>query len=82
MYIPVTLRDHKGRVVKKFDLNGSSKLQAVTLFIWRDMFLSILAHGSREHKAAIPRMLSDIENALGWKALVGVMYGRPKGTSS
>ncbi|GJE94358.1 hypothetical protein PsYK624_105270 [Phanerochaete sordida] len=79
LYIPVTIRSRKGRIVKRFDINGATHLEDASLFIWRDMFLSILAYGSQSHKSLIPKMLGDIEEAIGWKALVRLMYQQAKG---
>ncbi|EKM58938.1 uncharacterized protein PHACADRAFT_85922, partial [Phanerochaete carnosa HHB-10118-sp] len=76
LYIPVTIRNRKGRVVKRFDVNGATHLEDVTLFIWRDMFLSMLAYGSQRHKDLIPRMLGDIEDIMSWKAVVRLMFNK------
>lgn len=76
LYIPVTIRNRKGRVVKRFNVNGAAHLEDVTLFIWRDMLLSMLAYGSQQHKDMIPKMLCDIEEAMGWKAVVRLMYSK------
>ena len=79
MYIPVTLRNKKGEVIKKFEVNGALRLNSVALFIWRDMFLCMLAYGSKLHKKLIPKMLGDIENIMGWEALVRMLYTKSKG---
>jgi hypothetical protein len=80
MYLPVVLRNKKGGVVEKFDVNGAMHLEDVTLFIWRDMMLCILAYGTARHKSMIPVMLDDIEGIMGWKALVQLLYNKPKGS--
>ena len=79
MYIPVTLRDKKGRVVKKFDVNGALSLEDVALFIWRDMMLSILARGTSHQRDMIPRMLADIYSIMGWRPLVRLLSDQPRG---
>lgn len=80
MYVPVILRNSNGKTVKKFEVNGASRLEDVTLFIWRDMFLCMLCNSGRRGRIAISDMLGDIENVMGWKALVRMLYSRPKGT--
>lgn len=65
--------------MKRFYINGAVHLEDVTLFIWRDMFLSMLAHGSKQHKDMIPRMLGDIEDTMNWKAVVRLMFNKPQG---
>lgn len=80
MYVPVTLRNRKGKIIKKFEINGASRLEDATLFIWRDMLLCMLAYGSQQHRNMVPRMLNEMENAMGWNALVRMMYTKPKGT--
>ena len=82
MYVPVTLRDKKGKIIKKFEVNGALRLEDVTLFIWRDLFLCMLTRGGQGHRNTISQMLNDIENFMGWKALVRMLYSRSKGTYS
>lgn len=79
MYIPVTLRNKEGQVIKKFETNGALRMRDITLFIWRDMFLSILAYGDRQNRDLVPKMLGDIEEILGCEALIRMLYTQPKG---
>ncbi|KAI0337350.1 hypothetical protein BDW22DRAFT_1364240 [Trametopsis cervina] len=75
LYIPVTLRSKAGRVIKTFHIDGAQNLEMVTQFIWREMFLSILANGKPAQKEQITEMLSDIESLMGWKGLMKILWG-------
>ena len=75
MYIPVTLRSRSGRRVKTFDIIGAQNLEEVLEFIWRDMFLSMLASADSRHQEMIPSMLEDIQGQLDWKSVFRIFYG-------
>lgn len=78
MYIPITLKRKSGKVVKSWHVNGAHNLEEVLQFIWRDLFLSMLATGSQRYIQRIPQMLDDIEDLLGWSALEKLLYGGRK----
>ncbi|KAI0029811.1 hypothetical protein K488DRAFT_72688 [Vararia minispora EC-137] len=61
------------QTVKTFQLDGLPGFRSVLLWVWRDLFVAMLAHGSRED--AIPRMLDEIREATDWRALVDMLYG-------
>ena len=82
MYIPITLKRKSGKIVKSWHVNGAHNLEEVLHFIWRDLFLSILATGTRRQVEQIPDMLEDIEDVLSWTALERLLYGGRKGTFS
>lgn len=82
MYVPVTLRNKAGEVIKKFETNGALRIRDITLFIWRDMFLSMLAYGDRRHRDLVPKMLGDIEEILSCDALIQMLYTQSKGMDS
>ncbi|KAH9887674.1 hypothetical protein C8Q73DRAFT_839406 [Cubamyces lactineus] len=78
MYVPVTLKRKSGKVVKSWDLTGAHNVEEVLQFIWRDLFLSMLASGNQRHIEKIPEMLDDIEDLMGWTALEKLLYGGSK----
>lgn len=78
MYVPITLKRKSGKVVKSWHLDGADRIEEVLQFIWRDLFLSMLATGSQRQIQMIPDMLDDIEDLLGWTALERLLYGGRK----
>lgn len=78
MYISVKIRRSSGKVVKSFHFTGAHNLQRVMLWIWRDLFVVMLADGTKRQKSAIPDMLDDIRAEFGWNALERLLYGGQK----
>ncbi|KAJ7476955.1 hypothetical protein B0H11DRAFT_2234915 [Mycena galericulata] len=68
----------RGKIVKTFTLAGPRNIDRALLWIWRDLFVSLLAKGKNTEK--VPEMLSDIEECLDWQALERMLYGgsRPR----
>ncbi|KAF7331050.1 hypothetical protein MVEN_02445300 [Mycena venus] len=62
-----------GKIIKQFNFTGFRDIDRALLWIWRDLFVSMLAKRIRTEK--IPGMLSDIEESLGWQALERLLYG-------
>ena len=78
MYIPITLKRRSGKVIKSWQVNGAHNVEEVLQFIWRDLFLSMLATGTQRQIKKIPEMLDDIEDIMGWTALERLLYGGRK----
>lgn len=78
MYISVKIRRSSGKVVKSFHFTGAHNLERVMLWIWRDLFVVMLADGTKRQKSAIPDMLDDIRTEFGWNALERLLYGGQK----
>ncbi|KAI0771684.1 hypothetical protein BD413DRAFT_693192 [Trametes elegans] len=78
MYVPITIKGRNGKVVKSWEINGAHNIEEVLQFIWRDLFLSLLASGNQRHIKRIPEMLDDIEDLMGWTALERLLYGGRK----
>ncbi|KAI0666110.1 hypothetical protein C8Q78DRAFT_995086 [Trametes maxima] len=78
MFVPITLKRKSGKVVKSWELNGAHNIEEVLQFIWRDLFLSLLATGSQKQIQKIPDMLDDIEELMGWTALERLLFGGRK----
>ncbi|KAH9483193.1 hypothetical protein JR316_0005297 [Psilocybe cubensis] len=73
--VDVSFRSRKGKVVKRFSLMGPQNIDAVLLWIWRDLFVSLLANGNESDKKKLPDFLEDVESTLGIGALERVLYG-------
>lgn len=82
MFVPVKITRSSGKVVKSFTLNGAQNLETVMLWIWRDLFITLLATGSKRQRSTIPDMMDDIRVLLGWRALEQLLRGGCKRTSS
>ncbi|KAH0839331.1 hypothetical protein J3R83DRAFT_13 [Lanmaoa asiatica] len=78
MFIPIKIRKSTGKVIKSFMLNGAQNLQNVMLWIWRDLFMTILATGSKRQRSLVPDMMDDIRVLLGWRALEQLLRGGSK----
>ncbi|KAF9457239.1 hypothetical protein BDZ94DRAFT_1314371 [Collybia nuda] len=78
MPINVIIRNRHGKVIQAFDLRGISSIDQIVLWIWRDLFLSLFAHGGDFFKDVIPDMLEEIESSMGWSALNRLLYGGKK----
>ena len=78
MYVPITLKQRSGKVVKTWHIDGAHNIDEVLQFIWRDLFLSMLAFGNQRLINKIPDMLDDIEDILSWTALERLIYGGRK----
>jgi hypothetical protein len=78
MYVSVKIRRSSGKVVKSFHFTGAHNLQRVMLWIWRDLFIVMLADGTQRQKSAIPDMLDDIRTEFGWNSLERLLYGGQK----
>jgi len=75
MYISAKIRRSSGKVVKAFHFTGTHNLDRIMLWIWRDLFVVMLADGTKRQQAAIPDMLDDIRVEYGWMALERLLYG-------
>ncbi|KAF8573983.1 hypothetical protein K439DRAFT_1665615 [Ramaria rubella] len=63
MYVPATIKNSYGEIVKHFSYPGAFLLEDAFLWIWRDMLLKILAEGRQCHKDRIQSVLEDIQSA-------------------
>lgn len=79
LYIPVFFKNKAGRKVKSFHLNGAHALEKVLFWLWREMFVTMLA--SEQGYDSISLMLRDIEGIFGWQALERVVMGGENGKS-
>lgn len=73
--VEVCLKSKKGKALKHFSVLGPQNIDRILLWIWRDLFLSLLANGSEVDKQKVPNFLEDIETSLGIGALERVLYG-------
>ncbi|KAG6910173.1 hypothetical protein DXG01_012622 [Tephrocybe rancida] len=75
MPIDVTIKARDGKAVKSFALRGPDAMRKVALWIWREIFMSMLAHGTPFVIRSIPEMIAEIEALLGWRALERLLSG-------
>ncbi|KAG6840870.1 hypothetical protein C0991_003590 [Blastosporella zonata] len=75
MPIDITIKARDGSVVKSFALRGPHGIDRALLWIWREIFVSMLAHGTTSMTRRIPEMFEDIEMTIGWNALERILYG-------
>ena len=75
MPVNVTITNRSGKVVKDFSVLGPHGVERILLWIWRDLFVSLLARGANWDKKKAPQMIESIELALDWTALERMLYG-------
>ncbi|KAI0313572.1 hypothetical protein OF83DRAFT_1086253 [Amylostereum chailletii] len=74
-YVDVVIRRRKTfKTVKTFQLTGIRSLERVILWIWRDLFLAMLA-SNNANASLIADMLEDIRSSRGWPAVHHVLSG-------
>lgn len=81
MFISVKITRSSGKVVKSFTLIGAHNLEKIVLWIWRDLFITVLATGTKRQRSVVPDMMDDIRILLGWRALEQLLRGGTKGMS-
>lgn len=77
MNLPIdfTLKDKTGKVLKHFSVRGPQKMDQILLWIWRDLFVSLFATGSKRDKESVPTFLEDIQNVFGLSSLERLLNG-------
>ncbi|KAH9922706.1 uncharacterized protein B0H18DRAFT_1016536 [Fomitopsis serialis] len=78
LFVKVTLKNKDGKRVKSWDVNGVQNIVEVLFFIWREVFLSMLATNTNKQLRDITDMLEEIDDLLGWTALERILYGGKK----
>lgn len=73
--IHLELIDKRKKVIKHFSVVGPQNLDRILLWVWRDLFVSLLADGSEADKKQMPEFLDDIEASLGALALERLLHG-------
>ncbi|KAF8992759.1 hypothetical protein BDZ89DRAFT_1150905 [Hymenopellis radicata] len=73
--VEITIRTMAGKDIKHFQFHGCHHITTALLWMWRELFVSMSVSGGRQALHQIPSMLQDIEDALGWRSLVRVLYG-------
>lgn len=74
IHVAITLKDAERRTIKHFSFTGPHRLDEVYLWIWRDLFLTMLME-DRNSKGRVREMLGDIESIMGWRGLERVICG-------
>ncbi|KAI0092877.1 hypothetical protein BDY19DRAFT_1054305 [Irpex rosettiformis] len=80
LYVPIVIKSKTGAVIKSFSIEGVQNLESVSEFIWRDMFLSMLASGKEHHEQLVLEMLVDIQRSNGWHQILRILRPAKKGT--
>ncbi len=78
LFAPVTIKSKTGAVIRSFSIEGVNNLETVSEFIWREMFLSMLASGKERHEKQVSEMLDEIQQINGWAQLVRILRGGKK----
>lgn len=75
LYVQIVIKNRERRTIKIFNIHGAEHIDRPLLWIWRDLFLSLLSSSHGHQKDLIPEMLGDIEHTMNWKAVERVLYG-------
>jgi hypothetical protein len=78
--MPVTLKIKRrnGETVRSFAYKGANHTSRILLWIWRDLFLSMLASNPPPESKKVMEMLSEIDNSMGWLYVHRLLYGGRK----
>ncbi|KAG6811965.1 hypothetical protein H0H92_005069 [Tricholoma furcatifolium] len=74
MPIDITIKAKNGSIVRAFSLRGPHGIKRVALWIWRELFVSMLSSVAHP-KQRIAEMLDEIELIMGWQSLERLLYG-------
>ena len=72
------IKSRTGAVIKSFSIEGAHNLEMVSEFIWRDMFMAMLAGGKERHEKLVSDMLVEIQQTNGWPQLMRILRGGKK----
>ncbi|KAF5365162.1 hypothetical protein D9757_011761 [Collybiopsis confluens] len=75
--IPVNfkIKATSGKLVKLFSYRDISSMDRILLWMWRELFISMSAHGGHQARKTVSQMLVDIEESHGWKSLGKMLHG-------
>ncbi|KAJ3909676.1 hypothetical protein F5879DRAFT_11427 [Lentinula edodes] len=78
--IPVylSIKSSSGKLIKRFSHPNIQHMDRMLLWVWRELFVSMLAAGGRQAREKILEMLVDIEDSLGWESLTKIIHGGKK----
>lgn len=71
----MVLKNRTGKVLKTFEEPGLHNVESAILWVWRDVFLAILASKSTSIINLIPDLLSDVDDITGWQGLEQLVLG-------
>jgi hypothetical protein len=71
-FVNITIKNRSGKIIKTFNLDGAHRIDQALLWIWRDLFGSLLASDNQRQN---PEMLAEIERVKNWPALERILYG-------
>ncbi|KAJ3852835.1 hypothetical protein EV368DRAFT_73816 [Lentinula lateritia] len=78
--IPVhlSIKTSSGKLIKRFSHPNIHHMDRMLLWVWRELFVSMLAADGRQARKKILEMLVDIEDSLGWESLTKIIHGGKK----
>ena len=75
-YVPVIIKNSEGVVKKEFTEVGLYNVESAILWVWRDVFLSLLSSkNSKIIIKMIPEFLAEVDDILGWRGLERLVAG-------
>ncbi|THH00164.1 hypothetical protein EW145_g7128 [Phellinidium pouzarii] len=75
IYVPISIKNSSGEVVKEFSELGLANVESAILWVWRDVFLSLLASNNQTFVKLVPVLLAEIDDILGWQGLERLILG-------
>ncbi|KAJ3782775.1 hypothetical protein GGU10DRAFT_362784 [Lentinula aff. detonsa] len=76
--VDLTIRTSAGELFKQFSLPNIQDMDKILLWIWRELFVSMLAAGESHARQKITEMLEDVEDSFGWRSLSKIIYAGNK----
>ncbi|KAI5895973.1 uncharacterized protein SCHCODRAFT_01170220 [Schizophyllum commune H4-8] len=82
MPISISIESQKGHQIRLFEVNGLLDIRVAALWLWKELFLSMLTVNVQRAQVITPIMLNEIEDNLEWPALLEILTsgdGTPHG---
>ncbi|KAJ3842744.1 hypothetical protein EV361DRAFT_906192 [Lentinula raphanica] len=73
--VELSITNSAGKCIKRFSYPNIQRMDRILLWMWRELFVSMLAANGDFSKKEIPDMLGDIEDSFGWRSLSKMIYG-------
>ena len=78
MPVSVKIKRKTGQIVRTFSFKGAHHTSRILLWVWRDLFLSMLASNPPPDRKRILDMLAEIDHSLGWQYVHRLLFGGRK----
>lgn len=75
VYVPITIKDSDGNIIKEFSELGLVNVESAILWVWREVFVALLASKIPMYIKLVPELLAEIDDVIGWRGLERLILG-------